>query len=497
MTKLNHSRSIGILLALGLGVALAACQPSAVSEVLGSASELIGPEGGTLRVGDTEVVIPRGALSTSTRIQMDVSARAVPGIFERYSPVIHFEPEGIALAIPAEMRIPFQGDARLASAFAGVTQGEAFAAMPTSIEDGRAISSMLQLSTAFVGSACGGEGCCDPANGELDVLLVVDNSGSMGEEQALLVREFPRLARVLASGDRDGDGIQDFPALQSVQLGVISTDLGSGAEAGVRTCEPGFGQDGILLGSPGSSFATYNAADPASLEDFVAHVSSTAMLGTAGCGYEQPLEASLLALSAPSTMPASPIGYEGRTGHALGANAGFLRDNSMLAIVYVTDENDMSVADAAVFSGSDARFASVPPNQRAFVLEDDTSAILPVSRYVSNMSALRDDPRDLIFAAVTGIPMDVSPDAANPDFAALDASTDMTFRSDESGSSALPACSSMNGVAQPSRRIVHTAEGLEAAGASTVLTSICEADFQRLLDGILTHVATRAGGSCE
>lgn len=494
MTKVNRSGWIGILLALGLGVS--ACQTTLEGEVLGTASALIGPEGGTLRVGDTEVVIPRGALATSTRISIDVSSSAVPGIFERYSPVIHFAPEGIALAVPAEIRIPFQGDARLASAFAGVTQGEAFAAVPTSIEGGRASTSMLQLSTTFVGSACGGEGCCDPANGELDVLLVVDDSGSMGEEQALLVREFPRLARVLASGDRDGDGIQDFPALQSVQLGVISTDLGSGTES-VRTCEPGFGQDGILLGGPGANIATYNAADPASLEGFVMQVSSTATLGTAGCGYEQPLEASLLALSAPSTMPASPIGYEGRTGHALGANAGFLRENSMLAIVYVTDENDMSVADAAVFSGSDARFASVPPNQRAFVLEDDASAILPISRYVSNMSALRDDPRDLIFAAVTGIPTGVSADAAHPDFAALHASTDMTFRSDESGSSALPACSSMNGLAQPSRRIVHAAEGLEAAGASTVLTSICEADFQRLLDGILAHVATRAAGSCE
>ena len=493
MTKLNRSRWIGILLALGLGVT--ACQTGAGNVMLGSDSALIGAEGGTIRVGSTEIVIPPGALTEPTDIQVEVSTIVVPGIFRLYSPVVHFEPEGLVLRVPAEVRIPFEGDARLASTFTGVTARGAFAAVPNSIEGGRAVISLTRLNNTFVGTACEGE-CCDAANGELDVLLVVDDSGSMREEQELLVREFPRLARVLASGDRDGDGIQDFPALQSVQLGVISTDLGSGA-AMVRTCEPGFGQDGILIGGAGSNIATYNASDPGSLDDFVTQVSSTATLGTAGCGYEQPLEASLLALSTPATMPASPIGYEGRTGHALGANAGLLREHSMLAIVYVTDENDMSVADAAVLSGSDPRFGSIPPNQRAFVLEDDASAILPISRYVSNMSALRDDPRDLIFAAVTGIPMDVSPDAAHPDFAGLRSSPDMNFRVDESGSSALPACSSMNGVAHPSRRFVYAAEGLEAAGANTVLTSICEADFQRLLDGILAHVASRTAGSCE
>jgi len=445
-------------------------------------------------VGSVEVVIPAGALSAPTDIQIDVSPSVVSGIFTLYSPVVHFEPAGLVLAVPAEIRIPFAGDARLASAFVRGTEREAFAAFPTSIEAGRAVTRISVLNSVFIGTACGGE-CCDAANGELDVLLVVDNSGSMREEQALLVREFPRLARALASGDRDGDGVQDFPALGSVHLGVTSTDLGSGAETNVRTCETGFGQDGILIASAGSAsgVATYNAEDPASLERFVAQVSSAAVLGTEGCGYEQPLEASLLALSSAAASPASAVGYEGRVGHALGANAGLVRDSSMLAIVYVTDENDMSVADAALLGNTDPRFSSVPANLRGHTFESDASAILPISRYVSNLGALRADPRDLIFAAVTGIPMDASAEATRPDFAALRAS--LSTRIDERG--LLPVCSSANGVAHASRRIVGVAEGLDARGASTVLTSICEADFQRLLDGILAQAAARAGGSCE
>ena len=500
MKKLFRSRRDGLLVALGLGAtsATGCFRTSETSIALGSESALIGPEGGTIRVGSTEVVIPPGALTEPTDIQLEVSPSDVPGIFQLYSPVVHFEPEGLVLRVPAEVRIPFDGEARLASAFTGVTARDAFAAVPTSIEGGRAILSLSQLNSTFVGTACEG-GCCDAANGELDVLLVVDNSGSMREEQELLLREFPRLARVLASGDRNGDGIQDFPALHSVHLGVTSTDLGSGAESNVRTCQPGFGHDGIVIASPGSEsgIAAYEATDPTSLERFVGQVSATTMLGTDGCGFEQPLEASLLALSTPEAMPESARGYEGRTGHARDANLGLVREGSMLAVIYVTDENDMSVADSAVFGSSDPRFSLVPANVRGLAFESDPTVILPISRYVENLGALRADPSDFIFAAVTGIPLDAVPDAAHPDFAALGSNPEMQDRADETGNSLVPACSSANGTAAPSRRIASAAEDLEAMGARTVLASICEADFQRLLDGILAHVGGRASGSCE
>jgi len=45
---------------------------------------------------------------------------------------------------------------------------------------------------------------------EVDLLFLIDDSGSMEDEQRALQREIPRLVPVLASGDRDDDGTEDF-----------------------------------------------------------------------------------------------------------------------------------------------------------------------------------------------------------------------------------------------------------------------------------------------
>ena len=46
---------------------------------------------------------------------------------------------------------------------------------------------------------------------KIDLLFMVDNSGSMREEQAALQTQFPNLIRVLTTGDRDGDGWGHHP----------------------------------------------------------------------------------------------------------------------------------------------------------------------------------------------------------------------------------------------------------------------------------------------
>ena len=75
---------------------------------------------------------------------------------------------------------------------------------------------------------------------QVDVLFVIDNSGSMSEEQVKLSKELPRLVRVLASGDLDGvpnaDGQPDFQPVASLHLGVVSSDLGVNGQGGVNGC---------------------------------------------------------------------------------------------------------------------------------------------------------------------------------------------------------------------------------------------------------------------
>ncbi len=64
--------------------------------------------------------------------------------------------------------------------------------------------------------------------------------------------------------------------------------------------------------------------------DMATTFSCAANVGIEGPGWEMPLQASQLALSPPMSN---------------GMNGGFLRDDALLAIVYLTDENDCSRRD--------------------------------------------------------------------------------------------------------------------------------------------------------
>ncbi|MCZ7679047.1 MAG: hypothetical protein M5U28_09960 [Sandaracinaceae bacterium] len=137
----------------------------------------------------------------------------------------------------------------------------------------------------------------------------------MTEEQASLAAQIPRMARVLATGDLDGDGTQDFPALASVRVGTVSSDMGTGGYS-IPTCAAAdFGDDGVLRTAPRAggacagtypSYAELRADDPAAdVEGFVHHVSCVAEMGIGGCGFEQQLDAVLKALTPAGSPSAS------------------------------------------------------------------------------------------------------------------------------------------------------------------------------------------------
>lgn len=507
----------GLLLALGLP--LTGC-PSTngrpVAPILPgeSASALVGPEGATIDVGTMQIAIPAGALTSAQEIRVIVESAPPPGVFTGFSPVVRFEPEGTSFARPIEVRIPFEGDPALATIFWSQRDGEAFVPRATRVEGGYAIAQTQHFSSAFVGTACSGAGCCDAANGELDLLLVVDNSNSMTEEQALLRAQLPRIAQILGSGDRDGDGVQDFPALESIHIGVTTTDLGAGDQMGIPTCASGWGDDGLLLDrarveDPScdgiyDTYARYDEAEPGSLETFVHQIDCTTRVGIGGCGFEQQLEATLLALSPSGPADWTASGYVtpsflgDRAPHGDGDNAGFVRSGSILAVLEVTDENDTSVRDTGLFSPGDPRFSSVPLNLRGHEFSDPAMGVVqPVSRYVDGLAGLRADPSDLVFAAVTGIPSGAIADAADVDYDALAANAAMTPVIDESGTNLVPSCNSENGLAFPPTRLVETARQLDARGSATVLASICDPTFDALIDGLVERIARRAAGSCE
>ncbi len=461
---------------------------------LGSTAEaLIGPSGGAIELASARVDIPAGALAEETMIRVTVTRRAVPAPFSGFSPVYRFEPAGLTFAAPVTVAIPYTGDPETATVFWTVGESDAFAALDTRIDGRLAIAEIAHFSQAFVGSACEGD-CCGRGRGTLDVLLGVDNSNSMTEEQALLAAQIPHMARVFATGDVDGDGVQDVPALHSVRIGTVSSDMGTGGFV-IPTCRVSDVGDDAVLRTAGRTdiagcMATYPSyaelASPAGASEvdaFVDQVSCTAQLGIGGCGFEQQLESVVKAVT-PSSAAMSFFG--GSLGQADRANAGFLRADSILAVVLLTDENDCSVADPEMFDPTSSTYGSTDLNLRCPTFPE---ALHPTSRYVDGLRAARTDPNDVLFALIGGIPVDLA--GASP--ADILADPRMTETVDPAEPSRLaPSCVTENGVAFPPRRLV------EVAGAmpGSTVQSICQSDFTPAVDAILRRVAARASGAC-
>jgi hypothetical protein len=375
---------------------------------------------------------------------------------------------------------------------------------------------------------------------EVDLLFMIDNSGSMATEQEALAVQLPMLAQILASGElpREDGTIRKFTPVRSLHLGVISSDIGlSGApnERPVTSCEDALGDDGRLLTTPApgcGALTTLNGnhlnftkdmTDPAVLGTEFGCITK---LGTSGCGLEQQLESMLKAVT-PSTSAtkftaASPNGQADSP-----SNAGFLRDTSVVALVAVTDEEDCSVPDSAatIFTNNttDPRFVAsngkaVGLNSRCAVYGDPAKGILhPASRYIEGFKALRPSAPDLvIFAAIAGVPVDAENmvdangiqdfdgilglDAMVNKFNNVPGLTPENVEELTATNAPLPdpACISAGGgamgtSASPARRFVEVAKGF---GANGVIRSICASSFASALNEIVDKIASKLTGAC-
>lgn len=335
---------------------------------------------------------------------------------------------------------------------------------------------------------------------DVDWLVQIDTSNSMIEEQARLAAEIPAMIRGLLTGDIDGDGTAELMPVRSLHFGVITPDLGTDAVV-APTCGEA-GQDGILRDSaagctttfPGRVFS-FEAGDD--VDAFAADASCVTTLGNGGCGFEQQLEAVLKSLS-----PASPTAFVSsayaaptfRTGagHGDGANAGFLREGSLLAITILSDEDDCSATDYRLFSLTDPAYAGTALNLRCGLHD---AALHPLSRYVDGLLQLRTDPRHLVFNVITGLPVELGgeSDAA---YAAMLADPRMANVPLSDMERLTPACTSPSGNAAPGRRFVGAARALSAAGAYTRIGSICADAYTDQLSTLYRALEASAP-SCE
>ncbi len=318
---------------------------------------------------------------------------------------------------------------------------------------------------------------------DVDLLLVIDDSGSMEEEQALLEREIPRLVRGLtAPPDENGDGEPDWNAAESLRVAIVTTDLGTSGEPERRLGGCGlespfgdpWGEDGALRADvacdpSASPVQEWHVGDD--VDAFVDRVSCVASVGHAGCGFEQPLAAAVRALSRSD-------------------ETSFPRDQSLLAVLVLSDEEDCSLGNPASF------FAELPASARdtnAYCV-GRTDALVAIDDLAHDLAAGRDESL-FVFAAITGIPVDL----VGQPFADVLADARMQYVPEPANATGLAwACTARNAdatvrsEATPGRRYVELASRVPGA----VVRSICEEDFRPAIEEITRHIGSRITRVC-
>ncbi len=236
----------------------------------------------------------------------------------------------------------------------------------------------------------GGSGGVPAKSGKVDLLFMIDNSVSMSDKQTVLARSTLALVErlvdpecVAPDGTLAGAPAPDAPCaagtsrefqpVTDIHIGVITSSLGG---HGSTICTPGWSQwdpsqdehahllgvsrsglqsyngTGFLAWDPGARYSPPGANDPAAFgQDFSNMVDAA---GERGCGFEAQLEAwyrFLVDPDPPASVTKNASGAttaNGTDGELLAERANFLRPDSLLSIVMITDENDCSVADTGL-----------------------------------------------------------------------------------------------------------------------------------------------------
>ncbi|MCY1008683.1 hypothetical protein OV079_24595 [Nannocystis pusilla] len=154
---------------------------------------------------------------------------------------------------------------------------------------------------------------------KVDLLFVIDNSGSMADEQINLVNSFPDFVSEMQTQLSNTD---------SYHVGVISSDSNVYNGAGCQMY-------GGLVNRTGGASSSNATCTPyaggknwmSEADDLGTKFSCAGQVGTGGDGNEQPMYAMLQAVQPQNNAPGA-------------CNDGFIRDDALLVVVLITDEED-------------------------------------------------------------------------------------------------------------------------------------------------------------
>ena len=360
-----------------------------------------------------------------------------------------------------------------------------------------------------------------------DVLVVVDNSISMQEEQQILATGFFTLINALVNPPEENPQVAG-----DIRLAVTSSDMGlqyglDGEEAPdesakIPQCDKRYkGDDGVFISDVATEIEVQSnrikcledgtqcpmadwtcveglcvapdEADSAivdcpdldddwtesSLDDpntiIANQIACMAQLGTAGCGVEQQLKAGVRALTRDDQQF-------------------FIRDDKLLTVIVVSDEEDCSIADPGLFETLQWTSGELFNTACNLPESNEEDFLFSIDYFYESLLALKNNQRNaVVFAGIIGVPPGKEPCEGTGDQLddCLD-HPDMVMRVEQFTKDGTefthfrPACTrEVDGEevtsARPGRRYVKLAQKFSCNG---YIYSICNADWSKAMSEI-------------
>ncbi|MBN1773447.1 MAG: hypothetical protein JXB32_19450 [Deltaproteobacteria bacterium] len=326
---------------------------------------------------------------------------------------------------------------------------------------------------------------------EVDIVVLVDNSGSMAQEQAQLAARFRDLINELVNPTIDSvTGRPEHPPVEDLNIGVISSDMGT-MDHVVSTCSnSSIGDNGCFRSTSSvsgcsSSYPTFLSRNEDNAGTYTPDQMATdfaciAELGTRGCGFEQQLKAMRQATTTNVV--------------AGGCNAGFLRTSSLIALIFVTDEEDCSVRPDHREMFDQDRTDLGHLNIRCFAHPE---FVEPWEEYVTAFRSLRpaEEQEKIVLGMIIGVPPDapqcIGPGDELTGCLAVPAMAEMVDPA--TPSQLVPSCNTSMGLAFPPRRFIQVAQ---AFGDSAYVDSICKPEWNDAISGITDKLVERLPSTC-
>jgi hypothetical protein len=239
---------------------------------------------------------------------------------------------------------------------------------------------------------------------KIDLLLMIDNSASMGDKQHILASAVPDLVRGLVNplcvddtgaaaktqpplptDACPGKTFREFDAITDIHVGLLSSSLGS---RGANTCLPKnsianddrahllarsssskgstladqdiptYDNKGFLAWDPGQKLVPPGIGAVGDTNGTPGIVPTLAEMvkgvGQDGCGFESQLEGWYRFLVDPEPYKSIAVNEDNRAvlqgvdEELLAERTNFLRPDSLVAIILLTDENDCSIKDSGI-----------------------------------------------------------------------------------------------------------------------------------------------------